>query len=96
MLKGAVFLHFDPIRDDLTPQQFLAAVGMHSLVKEFGVQIAGKRVGPQQWAYFQKRFFKPTSEGQLPDIRSLMRKTVVEWLEDRVRFPRLAPLRSEA
>jgi len=88
MLERVSFLQFCRLPATSKPQQILAAERLHALVGEVGLQIASKRFSAAEWAQLNKKFFEPMSKEDIPDVRSLMKKSVVDWLEDRVRFPR--------
>jgi len=88
MLERVSFLQFCRLPATCKPQQILAAERLHALVGEVGLQIASKRFSAAEWAQLNKKFFEPMSKEDIPDVRSLMKKSVVDWLEDRVRFPR--------
>ncbi len=90
LLKNVTFLKLRRLRPDLKPQQILAAERMRDLVHEVGLQNASKRFSAPWWAYTSTRLFEPASQENIPDIRFLMQKSVLDWLEDRIRFPRCA------
>jgi hypothetical protein len=78
------------IRKNLKPEHRLAAEGMLALVREFGLQTAFKRFNRfsrLQWKYWNKRLLLHKVDA--PDVKSLMKKSTRDWLEDRFRFPRV-------
>jgi hypothetical protein len=89
LLKGVSFLNLLGIRSNLKPLQLLAAERLQWLVQELGLQNASKRYLPSEWVYLSTKLLAPTLRDDLPDIRTLIRKSARDWLEDRLRFPRL-------
>ena len=89
LLKGVSFLNLLGIRSNLKPLQLLAAERLQWLVQELGLQNASKRYLPSEWAYLSTKLLAPTLRDDIPDIRTLIRKSARDWLEDRLRFPRL-------
>jgi len=71
------------------PKEFLQATGLRSLIKKHGLQTVSKMFSPPQWAYLKHKFFDRSVGLELPDFNLLERKTTQDWLEDRIRFPRL-------
>jgi len=88
LLNRVTFLKFCQPPPGSKPLQILAAERLQSLVQEFGLQNTSKRFSPAEWAYLTKKFFRPASQAEIPDVRSLMRRSIRDWLEDRIRFPR--------
>lgn len=76
-------------RDGLTPMESLAAEGLLRKIDEHGLQMALKVFAPQERAYIVKKFLRPALASRFPDLNELMRKSVRDWLRDRIRFPRL-------
>lgn len=88
LLNRVTFLKFRQLPPKSKPQQILAAERLQCLVQELGLQNASKRFSPSEWAYLNKKFFRPASQAEVPNIPSLMRKSIRDWLEDRLRLPR--------
>ena len=89
LLKGVSFLNLLGIRSNLKPLQLLAAERLQWLVQELGLQNASKRFSPSEWVYLSTKLLATTLRDDIPDIKTLIRKSVRDWLEDRLRFPRL-------
>ncbi|MCU1317706.1 MAG: hypothetical protein JWN63_3028 [Candidatus Acidoferrum typicum] len=89
LLKGVSFLDLLRIRSNLKPLQLLAAERLQWLVRELGLQNASKRYLPSEWVYLSTKLLAPALKDDIPDIRTLMRKSARDWLEDRIRFPHL-------
>jgi hypothetical protein len=73
--------------DGLKPMESLAAEGLLRKIDEHGLQMALKMFSAQERAYIVRRLLRPDSK--LPALNELMRKSVRDWLEDVIRFPRL-------
>ena len=58
------------------------------MTEELGLQGTAKRFSPSEWAYVKKTFLTQMEGAEVPDVKLLMRKSMRDWLEDRVRFPR--------
>jgi hypothetical protein len=87
LLPNISFWEFGRKRDGLTIADSLAAEGLLRQISEFGLQMTAKRYTAQEWAYINQKYLAPAAN--FPDINRLMRKSVRDWLEDRIRFPRL-------
>jgi len=75
-------------REGLKPIEELAAEGLLRKIDEVGLQVALKQYSSQTAAYLMKRFFQPAPESKFPDLNGWMRRSVQDWLDDRIRFPR--------
>ena len=91
LLRNVVF--FTPLRlvAHLKPQQLLAGERLLFLVKEYGLQNVAKRFPPAVWTHLTRKFFNQTSAPAIPDVHALMQKSARDWLNNRIRFPRLGP-----
>jgi hypothetical protein len=87
LLPNISFWEFGRKRDGMTIADSLAAEGLLKQISEFGLQMTAKRYTAQEWAYINQKYLEPAAD--FPDINRLMRKSVRDWLEDRIRFPRL-------
>jgi hypothetical protein len=76
-------------RDGLRPMQSLAAEGLLNRIQQFGVQATSKMFSAQEWAYLTKKFLARVPKEKFPDLNELMRESALEWLNDRIRFPRM-------
>ncbi len=68
--------------------QFLAAAGLRYLIRERGLQAVAKLFKPPQWAFVKRKFLVPRSSNEMPDLEFRMKKSLEDWLNDRIRFPR--------
>jgi hypothetical protein len=66
----------------------MAAAYLANQIEDFGLHAALKRFPSSPRAYIKKLFLEDVDGGEAPDIRRRMRKGIVDWLEDRIRFPR--------
>jgi hypothetical protein len=89
LLPNILFWSFGRKREGLTPRESLAAEGLIRKIQELGMQMASKTFTAQQWAHICKKYLEPPAEGDFPDLNRLMRKSIRDWLEDRIRFTRL-------
>ena len=87
VLRDVTFSTIIPTPKDLKPREFLMMHGLRSLVAERGLQSAAKMFTSSQWAYLRKKYLDPVGEN-FPDLHALMKKSVLDWLENRIRFPR--------
>jgi hypothetical protein len=87
VLRGVSFEKIVKITNDLKPLQILQAEGLRSLVSRLGLQNASKRFAASEWASIRKQYLRPSDD--FPDLRFLMKRGVEDWLENRIRFPRL-------
>lgn len=89
LLSGMSFWELPRKKENLSTTDALAAEGLLSQIERFGLQVASKMYTAQTWAYLSKKYLIPASELKFPNLEKLMRKGVRDWLEDRLRFPRL-------
>jgi hypothetical protein len=68
--------------------RFLAAYGLRQLIHRFGQQAAAKRLGPQLWAYIAKNHLQPVPSTAIQGIRPRLKRSVENWLCNRLRYPR--------
>jgi hypothetical protein len=76
-------------RQGLKPMQSLAAEGLLNRIQQFGVQATSKMFPAQEWAYLTRKFLAHVPKEDCPDLNELMRESAWEWLNDRIRFPRI-------
>jgi hypothetical protein len=88
LLKDVAFLKMLRLRKGLKPRQTLEAQGMRALIEQYGLQIASKAFTPPEWAYLAKKYFEPLPHSMDSYIRTQMRRSANDWLQDRIRFPR--------
>jgi hypothetical protein len=87
VLRGVSFERILPTPKAQKPLQVLAAEGLRSLTQKFGLQNASKRFSASEWAHLEKTFFAPMP-ADFPNLHSLMKKSVLDSIENRLRFPR--------
>jgi hypothetical protein len=89
LLPDLSFWKIPTKRQGLKPMQSLASEGLLNRIQQFGVQATSKMFPAQEWAYLTKKFLVQVPKEDFPDLNGLMRKSMLEWLNDRIRFPRL-------
>jgi hypothetical protein len=70
------------------PLHRLASVGLQRLIRKYGLQATKKQFSPPEWKYIEDLLLQYVETEQLLDIRGRMKKSIEDWLEDRIRFPR--------
>jgi hypothetical protein len=88
MLEDISFWKAGCKRKGLSVSDSLAAEALLIRINDFGLQSALKMFPAQERAYIVKKFLEPAG-GQFPHLNNLMRKSALDWLEGRIRFPRL-------
>lgn len=83
------------LRDDAKPLHLLAAGGLRRLVHKYGLHAARKRFSPSHWAYFEKTLFRVLEGEEIPDLRVRLKRSIEDWLDNRIRFPRLPAMSDE-
>jgi hypothetical protein len=89
LLRGLSFWKLASKRKGLTNVESLAAEGLLHKIEAYGLQGAAKMYTSQAWAYLSKKLLMPMPETSFPNLDRLMRKSIRDWLDNRVRFPRL-------
>jgi hypothetical protein len=87
MLTDLSFWKAGRKRKGLSPTDSLASEALLIRINDFGLQAALKMFPAQERPYIVKKFLESSGE-PFPNLNSLMRKSVREWLEDVIRFPR--------
>jgi hypothetical protein len=77
------------LRNDAKPLHLLAAGQLRHLIHQYGLQAVKKRFSPSHWAYIEKTLFRVLEGDEIPDIRLHLRRSIEDWLEDRIRYPRI-------
>jgi hypothetical protein len=70
------------------PLHRLATVGLQRLIQKYGLQATKKQFSPPEWEYIEKLFLQGVETELRLDISGRMKKSIEDWLEDRIRFPR--------
>jgi hypothetical protein len=76
------------IPDDRPPAEGFTALGLRTTIRKYGQVAASKMVPAQNWASLRKTYFKAASGATVLGLTSRMQKSVRDWLDDRIRFPR--------
>jgi hypothetical protein len=76
------------LRDDKSPLHLLAAGRLRSLIHKYGLHAVKKRFSPTQWVYIDKTLFQILVGKEIPDFRLELRRSIEDWLENRIRFVR--------
>lgn len=72
--------------DASTPMNFPAAEGLRSLISSGGLQLAAKRFPSANWSFLKRKFLQE-EDALLSEIARRLRKSIADWLNDRIRFP---------
>jgi hypothetical protein len=94
LLAGLEFRRLKTVSADAKPLHLLAAAYLRDQIAQYGLQAVRKRFGSAQWPYIERIFFDNVRPHRIPNVRRRLRKSIEDWLEDRVRFPRLPTTRS--
>jgi hypothetical protein len=78
-----------------TPVKRLTGYGLLWLISKYGLQATSRMFSSPEWAALKKAYLKEVQDTQIPQIGSLMRKSIRRWLKGRIVFPR-APDRESA
>jgi len=89
LLSNLSFWEVGRKRDNLKPKDTLAAEGLLRRVEEYGLQLTSKMFSSSEWAYLTKTLLQPAPDSKFPDLNKLLQTGIRNWLEDRIRFPRL-------
>jgi hypothetical protein len=76
-------------RAGLTPVQRLAAEALDVRSREIGLQGVSKDFTASEWANLKEKLLEENPRTDFPDINMLFKKSVRDWLEDRIRFTRI-------
>jgi hypothetical protein len=76
-------------RARLTPVERLAAEALDARAREIGLQGVSKDFTASEWANLKEKLLEPVPRSDFPDIPRLFRESIEDWLEDRLRFPRV-------
>jgi hypothetical protein len=88
LLGGLHFRQLKRLQDDARPLHLLAAGRLRGLIHKYGLQAVKKRFSSSQWAYFEKTLFRVLKAEEIPDLRVRLKRSIEDWLENRIRFPR--------
>jgi hypothetical protein len=89
LLRGLKFWK-TKARAALTPVQRLAAEALDVRSRQIGLQGASKDFTASEWANLKKKLLEGIPRTDFPDIHRLFKNSIRDWLEDRIRFPRIS------
>ena len=89
LLGGLRLRKLRRLRDDGKPLHLLAAGGLRRLIRKYGLQATKKQFSPPHWAYIEKTLLRVLEGEEIPDLGLPLKRSIEDWLEDRIRFPRL-------
>jgi hypothetical protein len=89
LLGGLHLRKLKRLRDDAKPLHLLAADRLRRLIYKYGIQAVKKRFSSSQWAYIEKTLFRVLEGEEIPDLRLRLKRSINDWLENRIRRPRL-------
>lgn len=87
-LEQVHFRKLRVLRDDAKPLQRLAAAQLRHLIQKYGLHATKKRFLPSHWAYIEKTLFRVLEGKEIPDLRFRLKRSIEDWLQNRLRFPR--------
>jgi hypothetical protein len=82
------FRRLRTLRHNAKPLHLLAAGGLRRLIHKYGLHAVKKRFSPPHWAYIEKILFRVLEGEEIPDLQRRLKRSIEDWLEDRIRFPR--------
>lgn len=89
LLDGVKFGRLRSTSDGKRLLHSMAAAHFIGECEKFGLHATLKQYPSSHRAYLQKLFVEEVKDNEVPDIGRLLRKAIEDWLEGRVRFPRL-------
>ena len=88
LLKALHFFEFEVYPDTSKPKDFLASLGLRTLIKDRGFQSAIKLFPSATRPQITAKYLKPASRAKIGRLSQRMNKRIDEWLHDRIRHPR--------
>ena len=88
LLAHVKFWQLEKVPKDTKPLHRLAMEGLRHSIGRYGLHATKKQFSSPEWTYIEKTLLRPMEDSDVPDIRVLMRKSIEDWLNDRIRFPR--------
>jgi len=71
------------------PLHRLASAGLRQSISQIGLQATKKKFASSEWAYLERLFLEEMGNSEeVLDIRSRLKRSIEDWLENRIRFPR--------
>ena len=90
-IKPLADLHFKKLciaGDERTPTKRLAAYGLRWLISKYGQQVTSRMFSAPEWATLKAAYLEAMERSEIPEIGSLMRKSIRRWLDGTILFPR--------
>lgn len=78
------------------PMQFLAQAGLRTLIKREGLQRVSKMFPSPVWASLKVKLLEPMAGSERPHLNALLQKSVQNWLDGIIRFPRMPEVRKKS
>jgi hypothetical protein len=89
LLTNLTFFRFRAKLDRKKPMQFLAQVGLRTLVSEYGIHGTSKMFTAPVWAFLRDKFLRRAPNNEAVELSRRMQKSTQDWLTDRIRSPRV-------
>jgi len=87
-LKHVRMTRFQVQADRYTAVKRLAAYGLRWLISKYGLQATARMFSSPEWAALKNVYLKEIQDSEIPDVNSLMRKSIRRWLRGQIYFPR--------
>jgi hypothetical protein len=94
-LEQMQFRDLRALQDDAKPLHRLAVPQLRRRIETFGLHPTKKSFSPSQWAYLEKTLFRTLKGKEIPDLQFRLKRSIEDWLENRIRFPRFQDFRRE-
>lgn len=88
LLTNLAFHEFRAKLDKTKPLQFLAQVGLRTLVSAYGIHGTSKMFTAPVWAFLKDKFLRLAPNNEAIELSRRMQKSTQDWLTDRIRSPR--------
>jgi hypothetical protein len=88
LLTNLAFHKFRAKLDKRKPLQFLAQVGLRTLVSKYGIHGTSKMFTAPVWAFLKAKFLRLSRTNEAVELTRRMQKSTQDWLTDRIRSPR--------
>jgi len=82
------FRRLKSLPSNAKPLHRLASLGLWRLIRKYGLQATKKQFSPSEWAYIDKLFLQAMEDSEVLDIRRRLNRSIEDWLNNRIRFPR--------
>jgi len=71
------------------PLLFLAQTGLRSLIEVHGLQRVSKMFSAPVWASIRAQYLAPMKNRDRPQLNTRLQKSVQDWIDGKIRFPRV-------